>query len=83
VNKNNFGVLVTICFILFIILTLLESCSSSEKDNSKNTDEPHSYRSSYWYDSPEQQRRHSEQIVDKYYDRDENGQLHKKKEYDR
>lgn len=67
-------------FVIFaIISSIVSGCDSKEEKHSNTPPEPIDGRSSYWYDDSETRRQKADATLDKYYERDENGNLVKRK----
>lgn len=63
-------------FIMLIILGIFLLTCCQDKEEHKEYEPPHvKDKSSYWYDSPTERRRKADETLNKYYTRDENGNL--------
>ena len=60
--------------IALLIVIALYCCSGRESEEEYTSPEVN-YKSSYWYDSPKERKRKADETLDKYYTRDENGNL--------
>lgn len=63
--------------IALLIVIAFYSCFGHESEKEYTSPEV-SHRSSYWYDDPATRRRKADETLDKYYTRDENGNLKRK-----
>lgn len=72
-NESKLG------FILLLIILLIGLCFCDDKEDTKEYEPPHvKDKSSYWYDSPAERKRKADETLNKYYTRDENGNLKRK-----
>lgn len=69
-NESKLG------FIILIAVLLIGLCFGDKREEPKTSEPPQvKDKSSYWYDDPATRKRKADETLNKYYTRDENGNL--------